>query len=56
MFVYGFGDYTRFVEVNCRLSSHSDFPCSLGSELMIRAIMVVLSGCCGPGTCPGESS
>jgi hypothetical protein len=34
----------------------STFPFPLGSELMNRAIMVVLSGCCGPGTCPGESS
>jgi hypothetical protein len=34
----------------------STFPSPLGSELMNRAIMVVLSGCCGPGTCPGESS
>jgi hypothetical protein len=56
MFVYGFGDYTRFVEVNCR----STFPLPvyfspLGNELMNRAIMVVLSGRCGPSTCPGES-
>jgi hypothetical protein len=30
MFVYGFGDYTRFVEVNCRSSSPLHLSFSLG--------------------------
>ena len=55
MFVYGFGDYTRFVEVSC-MSPHSRSRLSCtDSELINRAIMVVLSRCRGPSTCPGES-
>jgi hypothetical protein len=56
MFVYGFGDYTRFVEVSC-MSPHSRSRLSsTGTELIDRAIMVVLSRCRGQGACPGESA